>query len=65
MQTGVQGHMQRWEYWVATVRNSSQGEVEPLSNLLTDAGRQGWELVSSNQTGTLTFFVLIFKRPVS
>lgn len=53
----------QWEYrvgeWPATGTSSDRGE---LSDLLADAGAEGWELVATERVGGPV--VLIFKRPV-
>ena len=68
--------MQRWEYRVVAVdANEGQrwfhigGEIrpEPVAQLLTDQGNDGWELVAAFDTnaghGSSRNYVFVFKRP--
>ena len=74
----VAGVMQRWEYRVVAVdANEGQGmfhmggaiRPEPVAQLLTEQGTDGWELVSAFDTnagyGSSRNYVFVFKRPKS
>lgn len=64
---------QQWEHRtiLVDVAKSFSGKVKtaPIDTALTDAGRDGWELVSvfqgSNVKASLPGVLLFFKRPVA
>jgi len=68
--------MQRWEYKVVAVNaNAGQGmfnmggaiQPEPISQLLSEQGDDGWELVTAFDTnagyGASRNYVFVLKRP--
>jgi hypothetical protein len=49
-----------WEHYCVAV--SGEGEGDLLSRLLTEAGKEGWELVLAQSLSNLSYFC--FKRPL-
>lgn len=56
---------QSWQYKVIPVKSDVWGRDNPdaLQSALTDAGREGWELVSTLHVTGAHYAMLFFKRP--
>lgn len=56
---------QSWQYKIVQVKTDMWGRDNPdaLQTALNEAGRSGWELVSTVHAYGARFTVLYFKRP--
>lgn len=56
---------QNWQYKVIPIKTDMWGRDNPdtLQTALNDAGREGWELVSTEHAYGSRFAMLFFKRP--
>lgn len=58
--------MQKWEYKIIECKNAKQSKIE---DVLSDAGIDGWELVSATESMNLWWTKVVsrmfFKRPLS